>query len=242
MVDHYVHKWGLQAPSTQWRSVDLINGTTLETFSGDFADCAQYGARTDDLLDGPHYQVETCMPETDRNLVTLVIMTIGGNDIYSLLEDVNDGVDEATLRQTFATAIELLRNAVAWVKTPGRFPNGVFMVIGNIYDFSDDDGAEDMAQCTGAQLIGLSPPLRDPIFQDIIFQANQEILSIVVDNQIDMIFLGENFCGHGFNTDPGSRCYRGPHAVSWLDAITCEHPNTAGTAALASMFEAVIEE
>lgn len=242
LADTFVRRWGLRPPAWGWRNADPINGEVFERESGDFASCAKYGARTDDLLMDPHRQLETCIPEDKRALTTLVVMTIGGNDIYSLLEDVGANVDETTLRETYARATRLLREAIVWLKEPGRFPNGVYVVFANTYDFTDHDGAMDMATCEGAQLIGMDRPLTDPVLQDILATAQEEHLSIAVDTQTDMIFLGETFCGHGYNAaDPSSRCYRGPGADLWLD-FTCEHPNAGGHDAIRDMVMAVIDE
>jgi hypothetical protein len=57
-----------------------------------------------------------------------------------------------------------------------------------------------------------------------------------------MIFLLENFCGHGFFAgQPGNECYRGPGAETWFD-FTCIHPNPTGHAAMADLFDKTIAE
>jgi hypothetical protein len=57
-----------------------------------------------------------------------------------------------------------------------------------------------------------------------------------------MIFLLENFCGHGFHAgEPENECYRGPDAETWFD-LTCIHPNPTGHAALADLFFQTIAE
>jgi lysophospholipase L1-like esterase len=242
LADVFSRRWGLRAPSLSWRNADPFNGTTLVMESGDFASCAKYGARTDDLLMDPHRQLETCMPEDKRHLRTLVVMTIGGNDIYSLLEDVRLGVDDATLHATYDRATQLLRESIAWIKEPGRFPNGVSVIFGNTYDFTDLDGGRDMSQCEGAQLIGMDGPLLEPITWDILSTAQEQYMSIAVETQTDMMFLGEQFCGHGWDAgNPNSRCYRGPNAATWLD-FTCEHPNALGHDKLREMVLAVVDE
>jgi hypothetical protein len=242
VADALVTRFGLEAPAWDWENVDLVDGVTYTQESGDFASCAKWGARTDDLLMKPHEQLEACMPEETRDAVTLVIMTIGGNDIYSLLEDVSAGVDEATMRATFADAMALMRDAAEWVVEPGRFPNGAFLVFANTYDFTDLDAAEDMALCPGAELIGMTAPLEDPVLWDILRSSQEEFMSIAVDTQTDMIFLGEQFCGHGYaNAEPGGRCYRGPDTDLWLD-LTCMHPDDLGHAAIADMVLGVVDE
>lgn len=242
LADTLSRRFGLRAPSWRWRNVDPFDGMSIEMFSGDFASCAKYGARTDDLLMDPHRQLETCMPEDTRDQRTLVVMTSGGNDIFSLLEDVAAGVPEADLRATYTRAVDLLEEAVRWVVEPGRFPNGVYVVFANTYDFTDRDGAGDMAACDGAQLIGMDAPLMEPVTWSLLGEAQERYLRLAVETGTDMLFLGEVFCGHGWNTaDPLSRCYRGPRAQTWTD-FTCEHPNGLGHAAIHDMVMAVVDE
>jgi hypothetical protein len=242
LSNDFVARWGLSAPSFLWRNADPFDGTTFEMFSGDFASCAKYGSRTDDLLLDPHRQLETCIPEAERDKRTLIVMTVGGNDIFSLLEDAGAGASEDELRATFTRATDLLREAVEWVVEPGRFPNGVFLVFGNLFDFTDPDSAEEMAACPGAQLIGMDTALRNPAVHTVLAEAQETYLQIAAETGTDLFFLGEAFCGHGNNaSDPNSRCYRGPGAALWYD-LTCEHPNAAGHAALVELVTAVIDE
>lgn len=243
LADAMVAAWGLEAPSALWRNVDPFEGETIEQESGSFASCAKYGARTDDLLLAPHQQLPTCLPEDRRDEPTLVIMTVGGNDLFSLLEDVNAGIDEATLRATYDAALAHLRDAVAWVADErAHYPNGLWLVFANTYDFTDAHGAEDMARCPGAGLIGLDVPLRNPLVWDILGRAQEEYLRIAADTGTDMVFLGEGFCGHGYAADDaGLRCFRGPDALPFLD-VTCMHPRAEGHSAIASGMLAVIAE
>lgn len=241
LADELAARFGLEAPAWEWENVNLVDGVVYEMESGDFASCAKYGARTDDLIQD-NQQLEDCMPEDKRQVPTLIVMTIGGNDLYSLLEDITAGVDEATLQATFDTAMLLMRGAAEWVTEPGRFPNGGYLVFANMYDFTDEDGALDMATCPGAELIGMDAPLLDPVLWPVMKSAQEEFLSIAVDTQTDMVFLGEEFCGHGYNnTDASGRCYRGSGAETWLD-FTCMHPGSGGHEAIADMVMSVVEE
>lgn len=73
-----------------WEQVDVFSGTTMSQSSGDFASCAEWGARTDDLMeDGT--QIADCFPEAERDLTTLVVATVGGNDISALSQAAADG-------------------------------------------------------------------------------------------------------------------------------------------------------
>lgn len=242
LTDGLIQRYGLEEPSSAWRTVDLFSGVTDVMESGDFATCAQWGARTDDLLLDPHKQLETCIPEDRRDKATLVIMTAGGNDHFALLEDVGAGVDEATLRAQSQQAAQYMREAAEWVSDPTRFPNGAWLIFANTYDFTDAWGAEDMARCPGADLIGMSSSLREPVFQDIMREFQETYLSIAVETGTDMVFLGEVFCGHGYTYDDASgRCYRGPSAALYLD-FTCMHPSAAGHEAIARAFFEVVKE
>lgn len=241
LADRLARDFGLEAPGFRWRNMDPISGDALEMASGDFATCAKYGARTDDLLMDPHRQLETCIPEDQRDKTTLIVLTIGGNDIYALLEDVRAGVDETTLRDTYTRATGLFREAVDWIQEPGRFPNGVYVIFATTYDFTDHDGAMDMASCDGAQLINMDAPLMEPITWDILGEAQETYVRTAVETGTDLIFMGEAFCGHGWDAgNPASRCYR-PAGGVWTD-LTCEHPNAAGHDAIFDMFMAVIRE
>jgi lysophospholipase L1-like esterase len=75
-----------------------------------------------------------------------------------------------------------------------------------------------------------------------VIRYNEAFVEIAVDTQTDIIFLQEEFCGHGFNAaNPEAPCYRGPDTEVWFD-FTCIHPNPAGHARMAEMFEALVAE
>ena len=69
-------EFNLQAPDWSWEAINLIDGTALVQESGDFASCAKWGARTDDLLED-NDQLKDCLPEDKRHLNTLVVLTAG---------------------------------------------------------------------------------------------------------------------------------------------------------------------
>jgi hypothetical protein len=70
----------------------------------------------------------------------------------------------------------------------------------------------------------------------------EHYMETAVNTGTDMIFLLENFCGHGWHFDlPESQCYLGEDSERWID-ITCLHPEPIGHQQIADMFMAVIEE
>jgi lysophospholipase L1-like esterase len=209
-------------------------GATIEV-----GECSAWGARTDDLLLPPHQQVLECFPGGVEPKRTLVVMTVGGNDMNAFLQDAIDGdTPEETLAKVDGMLADL-EDAVRYLKDPAHFPNGSFVVFANIYEFTDGTG--DVHSCPGAILAGFgaeAPEQMRPAY----IRADEQYMRIAVDNDADMIFLLENFCGHGFHAgEPENECYRGPDAETWFD-LTCIHPNPTGHAALADLFFQTIVE
>lgn len=236
-------RWGLEAPDWFWQNVDLTTGESYTKESGDFANCSKWGARTDDLAKD-NAQLADCLPEEQRGVHNLVIMTVGGNDLYNLLDHLKTGdVDEATIRAEWAEAITDLEDAIHWLKDdPTMFPGGIDVIVADIFDVTDATSAADIADCEGAQLIGLSEPLVDPLTAELAIQWEQALLTLAVDTDIDVAFMGETFCGHGYNwDDTAGRCYRGGDPNIYFD-VSCEHPSPYGHTAIAEMMLGVIDE
>jgi lysophospholipase L1-like esterase len=238
MADRLVERFDLEAPSDIWKgTVPYITSTALRT-SGDFSTCAKWGARTDDLL-ADNSQILDCFPEDERHKKTLVVMTIGGNDVASFTKSGVHAPYEDT-QVKVAEYVQLLDEAVAWFYEPGRFPNGVKVVFANMFEFTDASG--DVNSCPAAGAAGFDETWDHPEWlEEFVIWANEEYMRIAVEHGADMIFLLEKFCGHGFkHDDPTSRCYRGPDAERWFD-LTCIHPNPTGHEQIADMFMAVID-
>ena len=241
LADALAARFGIEAPSPLWKTVNIFDGRSFLQESGAFASCAKWGARTDDLL-RDSTQIEDCFPPASRDKRTLVIMTIGGNDISSITQDGIDGVPIPDIWVKVEEFVGLLRDAVHWFyDDPSKFPNGVFVVYGNMYEFTDATG--DVASCPAAGLAGFGEPWDDfEAHADMVIWANEQYLQIAVETGADMLFNLEQFCGHGFNHDnPESPCYRGPDSERWFDD-TCIHPNPTGHRQLADMFLAVVDE
>jgi len=200
--------------------------------------CAEFGARNDDLLLPPRQQILECFPAT-QDLTTLVVMTMGGNDMFAAAEDMRDGASAEAIMADVARAGSHFRDAIAWFDdNASLFPAGVFVVFGTIYEFTDGEG--DLGSCPGAQLLGFSGTI--PEMRDAYIAINEEYVSIAVDTQRDVIFMLMHFCGHGFHAgDPDNECYRGPDAETWFDG-TCLHPTSDGHRKIAEMFFDVVSE
>jgi hypothetical protein len=110
-----------------------------------------------------------------------------------------------------------------------------------MYEFTDGTG--EVESCDVSALAGFDKPVPAPEkLADMVIWANEQFLKIAVDYQIDMIFMLEEFCGHGFNADnPSAPCYRGPIQEQWFD-LTCTHPNPTGHDQIQKMYMAVVNE
>lgn len=236
-------RFGLQAPEWAWQNVDIIGGKVMQQDSGDFASCAKWGARTDDLFKEPHQQLVTCNPPDQREKTTLIVITAGGNDLMAWAKDLVAGEPIDGIWAKAEGAVADIEEAIHWaIDDPETFPNGVFVVFANTYEFTDVDSGSDLATCPGANLIGMDTALINPEFSAVAAWFMAEYVRIAVDTGTDMVFLGEHFCGHGYMVDdPSGRCYRGPGAELWLD-FTCMHPSGAGHSGITDLFLAVVDE
>lgn len=239
LADVLVERFGLSPPNDLWKQYDPFNGVAVIQDSGDFSSCAKWGARTDDFSDP---QLIDCFPEDLRDKRTLVVITMGGNDLASIAKDGANGtpIDEVLMKAD--AFIALMREAVHWfIDDPEKFPNGVFVVFANIYEFTDGTG--DLMSCPAAGLGGFDKPWMDvEALKQLVLGINEQYMEIAVETQTDMIFMLENFCGHGFKAgDPSAPCYRGPDNKTLFDA-TCIHPTPAGHDVITDLFTAVIDE
>lgn len=221
------------APTPQAQQYRQALGAALETkFPGvEIANCSENGARVDDLLGN---QIPECFPGVEEKK-TLVIMTMGGNDLAAWAEDeltANEGIAAAeAVAADFDAAIKTLRD-------PAKFPNGSFVVFANVYEFTDGTGH--ISSCPAAGFSGLPAEYQDGAL--IIARLDELYMKTAVETKTDMIFMFEHFCGHGYqNESPDAPCYRGPDTPRWFD-LTCIHPNPEGHAEIAAMFTKVIDE
>jgi lysophospholipase L1-like esterase len=236
LADRLATRFGLRPPDLLWKSANPFTGEAALRSSGGFASCARWGARTDDLA----AQIADCFPAAERQKRTLVVLTVGGNDIAAITRDGAHAPFEQSRAQTEAF-VALLREAVRWLKDPANLPGGAWVIFSNMYEFTDATG--DVSSCPTASLAGFSEPWDRPEdLERLVLWATEQYMSIAVETRSDLLLLLEHFCGHGFrNDDPSGRCYRGPGAERWLD-LSCIHPNPTGHARIAEMFLAVVEE
>ena len=119
LADALATEFGLVAPGGLWKTADPFNGTSIVQDSGDFSNCSEWGARTDDFLMGGD-QIDKCFPQDKRDLNTLVVMTMGGNDISRLAQD-GIGDNPKPPEELWADIeqfVQYKRDAVNWLKDP----------------------------------------------------------------------------------------------------------------------------
>jgi hypothetical protein len=165
---------------------------------------------------------------------------MGGNDTFAAATEVMETGTVHAAAEVLERAVGYQRDSMRWFRDNEdvMFPNGVYVITGNVYEFTDATG--DMGSCPLAENLGFAGVI--PEIRDAYVYINEAFLEIAVETRTDSIFMLEQFCGHGFNAaDPDNECYRGPDAQTWFDP-TCIHPNTEGHAAIAQMFLDVVEE
>ena len=195
--------------------------------------CAVNGARTQDFFSGDQ-QIPDCFPGPEQ-LKTLIVITMGGNDLANMAES-KKGATEA-LAQTDEMVAEM-RAAVEWLKDPTNFPNGSYVLFANVYEYTDMTA--NLSSCPQGGLLGFSGEYQTGVAA--LVKMREQYMKIAVDTQSDMMFMGEEFCGHGFeNANTQGQCYRGPNAGNWFD-ISCIHPTPTGHANIADAFMALIDE
>lgn len=241
LADDLAMQFNLVAPSILWKTANPFSGMALVEEDGDFASCAEWGARTDDFLAGGE-QLANCFEGDDFDKTTLVITTMGGNDIAAIAKDGIEGVAEDALWDDVESMLDWQRQMVHWfVDDPNKFPNGVFVVFANVYEFTD--ATADLLSCPAAGLAGFDANPDDPsLLIDMMTHINIEYATLAAETGTDVLFMFEGFCGHGFHADdPNAPCYRGPNNETWFD-LTCIHPSPTGHHELADMFLNVISE
>jgi hypothetical protein len=207
------------------------------------ADCSEFGARTDDFLEHTDRQITACFPglfdgtnvETKR---TLVVWTMGGNDLLALGDIATSGSDSSELLNLLEDVVEYQRAAISFFKEQEAtlFPAGVDVVFTNNYEYTDGTG--DFGSCSAAETLGFDYEISSWALGYL--TINEAYLELAVETSTDMVFLMENFCGHGFySDDPENGCYLGPETERYFDP-SCIHPTPEGHEALASLFDQVV--
>jgi lysophospholipase L1-like esterase len=196
---------------------DLLNTDLTAKFPGlTFVHPAQQGAITDVYSDGqpsgaPLLKTQVDALGTSYAGDIIITITIGGNDLNAHALQAISNTD-AGLRGEFDTH---LTDELGELTTPGRLGSGkVYVVLANIYDFTDGQG--DFATVMCGPGVNISPMAVSTGFgnwNDVIATNIGKVGGALYDMHAD-------FLGHGYNnTDP---------TQVWYDAASCVHPNATG--------------
>lgn len=188
-------------------------------------DVSRGGATTETLLDSQIGKLDDQMSFPAEG-ESLVVMTIGGNDITGLM--LSGSTDYSEPLQAIQ---DNLRAIVESFQDPDRFPDGAFLYVTNVYDPSDGTGQAD--ECFyGLDMGHLMEPMA---------QTNADSAAMAAELGFSLVDLHGHFLGHGFNGDePTNENYAGDDYEQWFYR-DCIHPNDVGHNQIRRLFLAAIQ-
>ncbi len=196
---------------------DLLNADLATKFPGlTFVHVAQQGAITDVFSDGQPMDVPLLKTQVDGLGSSyagdiIITITIGGNDLNAHALQAISNTD-ASLRAEFDAH---LAAELGELTTPGRLGSGkVYVVVANIYDFTDGQGDFATVMCgPGVNISPMAVALGFGNWNGVLADNTSKVAGGLYDMHAD-------FMGHGYNnTDP---------TQVWYDAASCIHPNAVG--------------
>jgi lysophospholipase L1-like esterase len=196
---------------------DLLSTDLQAKFPGlTFVHAAQQGAITDVFSDNqpsdaPLLKTQIAGLGSSYTGDVLVSITIGGNDLNAHALAAISNTD-APLRGELDSH---LAAELAELTTPGRLGSGkVYIVIANIYDFTDGQG--DFATVMCGPGVNISPTATKTSFG-----AWNTVISTNIDKVGGKLYdMHADFTGHGYNNPD--------KAQVWYDSSSCIHPNALG--------------
>lgn len=161
---------------------------------------------------------------------SLIVITIGGNDMQANLLQILTGGDEVA-DEVIGEVVNNLHDFVDYFDDADRFPDGTFIYLSNVYEPTDSFGQVD--QCLFGFDIG-------PVMHNF-DQANDAIRGVAEERGTGMIDLRGHFMGHGwYNEDPDLPWHHPVDPTRWFDD-DCIHPNDRGHHELRRLFHAAID-
>src|SRR5262249_1051614 len=180
-------------PADFYRTLVTAAMQTKFGASIEIKDCSKWGARTEDLLESTAHQIATCFADVEPKK-TLVVMTLGGNDMNAYNKDAATDTSEQTMQKVDAS-LARMNDALTYLKSQQHFPNGSYVVLANVYEFTDGTG--DLPSCPAAALAGFNAPA-SPQIVPAHLHLNEQYLKLAIDPGADPGFTPRPFCGHGF--------------------------------------------
>jgi lysophospholipase L1-like esterase len=192
-------------------------------------DVSKGGATTRTLVNS---QLSTLSNELGASVSgeTIVVMTIGGNDMQAAIPAVLFGGDAAA-DEAIEKVESNLHKMVDYFEDTTRFPDGVFVYIANVYEPTAGTGY--WSSCFGGLDIGST--------MDNLADANDAMRAFSIERDIAMIDLQGHFFSHGFYHDDDSmEAYNEEDPTLWF-ANDCIHPNNRGHHEVRRLFHATID-
>jgi lysophospholipase L1-like esterase len=148
---------------------------------------------------------------------TIVVMTIGGNDMQAAIPAVLFGGD-AKADEAIEEMVGHFNTIADFFDDSERFPDGVYVYLGNVYEPTDGEGY--WQSC----FVGLDISST----MDNLDDANQAIRDFAEDRGVAMIDMAGHFKGHGFYHDDAQNPYFEEGDQTLWFANDCIHPNNRG--------------
>jgi lysophospholipase L1-like esterase len=163
---------------------------------------------------------------------TIVIMTVGGNDMQAALLPILNAQDQdAVANEAIGEVADNMAAVMDYFADTDRFSDGVFVYFANVYEPTDAVGQSN--SCFFG--IDFSTILR---YFD---QANDTMRSLAEESGAGMVDLRGHFLGHGvYASDDSIDAYDEADATEWF-ANDCIHPNDRGHHEIRRLFVTAVE-
>jgi len=218
--------------------IDLLmqnNDTAFPAFKGKDLKSKYPGIKLSDKAVGgstsSQLASQTAKAATNPNGDTLVIISIGGNDVmfnYMALLDPNEA------KKMAATVQANITKALARFSNKTLYGGKVTVMLFSVYEFTDGAGTvpNDAPTDKYCGMIKLVGPIAGKKAMSNIVIYNQEMARYIKANGLLMGDLYGAFLGHGFNhADKSSVHYNASDPTLWFRS-DCIHPNKAGHAGI----------
>jgi len=197
----------------------------------DVVDVAQGGAVTDDLVDRQLPALSAQLGDSVSGQ-TVVIMTIGGNDMQAAILPLLQANDQdAEADRIIGGVADNMHETLDYFDDSERFPDGTFVYFANVYEPSDAVGQSD--RCFFG--IDYSTIMR------YFVQANGTMRDIAEERGAAMVDMRGHFLGHGmYNEDEDNDAYDDDDPSRWFES-DCQHPNDRGHHEIRRLFVTAAE-
>jgi len=231
--------------NTQWPSEMAVSlaakyGTTLPVVNVSYP-----GATTTSMVSGGGGQPNQIMSLTSKLPLagrSIVVITIGGNDLLALVENalLGQGVTAAEIQTTVNTAIMNITTMINFLQSPTNFPDGTDIYLANVYDPTDNTGVLPPACVSMISGGALNMQITEPTLATAPGAISGNYIALAQSMHFSIVDALGHFYGHGVNaTDANSGTshlnYDVCDPVNWF-YTDCIHPNDIGHNELRNIF------